>query len=70
MSWHEEDPEFQNYMIVKRITPSVVTVTGNLPFFILPKSGLECICVVVGRNRKPQSNPDFPPIEVNWQNSH
>lgn len=70
MLWHKAHTEFQNYMIAKRIIPPVATATGNLPFFILPESGLPCICVAVGRNRKPQSNPDSPPIEVNWQNSH
>lgn len=38
-------------------------------FFFLPESGLECICFAVGGSRKPQSNPDSPPIEINWQNS-
>lgn len=51
MSWHKAHTEFQNYMIVKRIIPSVATATGNLPFFILPESVLPCICVAVGRNR-------------------
>lgn len=65
-----------NYMIAKRPIPPVATVTGNLPFFVcfwvffLPESGLECVCVAVGRSRKPQSNPDSPPIDINWQNSH
>lgn len=74
MSQHKTATEFQNYMIAKRPVPPVATVTGNLPFlflfFFLPESGLECICVAVGRSRKPQSNPDSPPIDINWQNSH
>lgn len=64
MSWHKAHTEFQNYMIVKRIIPPVATATGNLPFFILPESVLQCICVAVGRNRKPQSNPDSPPMKL------
>lgn len=73
--WRETHVMAQNSYWISKLYDSkencspVATVTGNLPFIFLPESGLECICVAVGRGRKPQSNPDSPPIEINWQNS-
>lgn len=70
MSWHKTATEFQNYMIAKRTVPPVATVTEDLPFFFFSWewSGMHLCCC--GQSRKPQSNPDSPPIEINWQNSH
>lgn len=60
----------QNYMIAKKTVPPVATVTGNLPFYFPFLRVVWNASVAVGRSRKPQSNPDPPPIEISWQNSH